>query len=473
MKNFLRQPLNWVLIFGILFRFYFALARVDTVWPDEHYQTLEPASHVVWGYGRMVWEWKDGFRPWTGPSIFIPLFLVLKLFGVNGGPIPIYASRLFVALLSSLSLVAFHRWLQKLRFTPFSHFVGLSLFSLHSAFVIWGPNTLTDSIAFIILTLVLPTVFENPTSFKSGLLMGCVFLVRLQTLSLMPGYGIFLLIQKARFKQWVEFSLGYLCCILFMGGLDWVTWGQPFHSLITQLTTGVAVSEKFGHSPAKEYVISMLLTLGPVAWISMFVLFVVSWTSKSRRTLWLFVSLPCLSLLLVHNLLVHKEARFILPFYIAVFFWFLIGVEKLEPRFAWVARISRKTYLQMASVLIALSFWRSGAAHIHSTDRDAFDLEVRIGEDGLLRKPGVEPCVLLVGHHWALMHGQLILSAPSQTVDVDPNEIGKRSVAHCPYALVLKDYLPSFIASAPKDEQWTQLQVGKKSSVVLLRNSVP
>ena len=464
-----RLPFYLVLFFGVLFRFYFAVARTDIVWPDEHFQTLEPAARVVWGFGHYVWEWTTGFRSWIGPGIFIPLFFVLKLFGIKGGPIAIYASRVMVAALSSVSLLIFDRWLQHLSFSKFSHFVALSFFALHSSFVIWGVNTLTDHLMFVALTCVIPAVYENPATFRSGLLLGIPFLIRFQSATLMFGLAIFFWIQRYPFKKWVEFGLGYALCIFILGMLDWVTLGHPFQSLVIQLTQGAKIAESFGRSPAKEYVIGLLLTLGPVAWVGMFLMFGISFLSKERRSLWYFISLPCLTYLLAHNLLAHKEYRFILPVYLAVFIWFAIGTEKLEAKFSQLKLLKPSRYLGIVVLLVGLSFWRSSAARIHSTGRDSFDLEARMREDGLLLKAGPNACVLLVGHHWALSRWEVMQAAHFDFKDVEPNQISSRSILGCSYALVLQELAYEFISHPQAQEHWSILEYGKKSSVVLLR----
>ena len=474
-NNSMKLLIHIILFFGIAFRLYFAITRTDLIWYDEHYQTLEPAGKVVWGFGHLVWEWVQGFRPWTGPAIFLPAFYLLKLLGVVGGPIAIMASRVWVAILSSLSLLVFHRWLKKLNFSDLSHFVALSLFALHSSFVLWGVSTLTDSLAFITFTLILPFAFERPASFRSGLLFGIVFLVRLQMLALMPGYGLFLLILKTPLKNWIQFSLGFLTCVLFMGGLDWITLGSPFHSLIFQLAQGAKIAADFGTTPAKAYLISFLETLGPVGWVAMFVMLVASFKSAERRTLWYFVSLPGLSLLVIHNLISHKEARFIVPMYATIFMWFAIGTEYLEKTVKSISQLTTslltpRCYCWITVALVGLSFWRGSAARIFTTGRDAFDLEVIMRTEGELKKPEIPHCVLLVGHHWNLTHGELLMGTPYQTFMIEKQELPGRPAKGCPYAMVKDTQISDFITSAPVTEHWVEVQKSKTSSIVLFKD---
>src|SRR6185437_11850256 len=93
-----------ILIVGIILRIYAALSHIDTVHPDEHFQTLEPASKVVFGFGWMSWEWGVGSRSWFVPALYMPLLFIFKLLGFNGGPAPIFGCRVMMALFSGWML---------------------------------------------------------------------------------------------------------------------------------------------------------------------------------------------------------------------------------------------------------------------------------------------------------------------------------------------------------------------------------
>ncbi len=75
--------------------------------PDEFYQSLEPAHHLVFGYGYLTWEWRDlpvmatkngddliqralsglgagRLRGWSWPGCFALVYWVLKRSGLDG-----------------------------------------------------------------------------------------------------------------------------------------------------------------------------------------------------------------------------------------------------------------------------------------------------------------------------------------------------------------------------------------------------
>jgi phosphatidylinositol glycan class B len=69
--------------------------------PDEFYQALEPAHHLVFGYGHLTWEWLDlpldaskaswweevivggRMRGWVWPAVFAGVYKVLVMLGLD------------------------------------------------------------------------------------------------------------------------------------------------------------------------------------------------------------------------------------------------------------------------------------------------------------------------------------------------------------------------------------------------------
>jgi phosphatidylinositol glycan class B len=53
--------------------------------PDEYFQSLEPAHHLVFGYGHLTWEWmvSPPIRSIFYPLVNVPLFWLLKVTGLS------------------------------------------------------------------------------------------------------------------------------------------------------------------------------------------------------------------------------------------------------------------------------------------------------------------------------------------------------------------------------------------------------
>src|SRR4051812_21514041 len=96
------------ILFGTLLRLWTACSGVDTIYPDEHFQVIEPANWVVFGHGWKSWEWYYGTRSWVVPGLYIPLLYILKLIGGSGGPIVIWLCRIWTVAFSSIALWRFN-----------------------------------------------------------------------------------------------------------------------------------------------------------------------------------------------------------------------------------------------------------------------------------------------------------------------------------------------------------------------------
>src|SRR5690242_18703675 len=71
---------------GIVARLLNAVSTLDIMHPDEHFQTLEPAAHAVYGFGWLAWEWTAGSRSWFVPGLYMPILGFFKWIGIIGGP---------------------------------------------------------------------------------------------------------------------------------------------------------------------------------------------------------------------------------------------------------------------------------------------------------------------------------------------------------------------------------------------------
>src|SRR5690349_7416820 len=58
-----------VLAAGAALRVHQALTDDGMHWPDEIYQSLEPAHRAVYGYGLRAWEMVEGARHWALPGL--------------------------------------------------------------------------------------------------------------------------------------------------------------------------------------------------------------------------------------------------------------------------------------------------------------------------------------------------------------------------------------------------------------------
>ncbi|XP_026405956.1 GPI mannosyltransferase 3-like isoform X1 [Papaver somniferum] len=70
--------------------------------PDEHWQALEVAHRIAFGYGHLTWEWSKGIRSYLHPMMFVPLYKFLSFFGLDAPWFMIRAPRLLQSVISSV-----------------------------------------------------------------------------------------------------------------------------------------------------------------------------------------------------------------------------------------------------------------------------------------------------------------------------------------------------------------------------------
>ncbi|XVF47802.1 hypothetical protein PTKIN_Ptkin03bG0140200 [Pterospermum kingtungense] len=72
-----------VLAFCLGFRMLNALLIQTYFNPDEHWQALEVAHRITFGYGHLTWEWEKGIRSYLHPMLFALFYKLLALLGLD------------------------------------------------------------------------------------------------------------------------------------------------------------------------------------------------------------------------------------------------------------------------------------------------------------------------------------------------------------------------------------------------------
>lgn len=70
--------------------------------PDEHWQALEVAHRIAFGYGHLTWEWERGIRSYLHPIMFSCLYKVLDLFHLDTPLFMIKAPRMLQSMFSAV-----------------------------------------------------------------------------------------------------------------------------------------------------------------------------------------------------------------------------------------------------------------------------------------------------------------------------------------------------------------------------------
>ena len=75
------MALGVLVALAILLRLQPILVEPSAVWPDEIFQTSEPAHRLVFGSGLVAWEFQLGVRSWLLPGIIAGLMELSRIIG--------------------------------------------------------------------------------------------------------------------------------------------------------------------------------------------------------------------------------------------------------------------------------------------------------------------------------------------------------------------------------------------------------
>ncbi|CAI9102775.1 OLC1v1001100C1 [Oldenlandia corymbosa var. corymbosa] len=97
-----RSSLRKVFWFCLVFRLMNALLVQTYFNPDEHWQALEVAHRITFGYGHLTWEWNRGIRSYLHPVIFALLYKVLAIFHLDTPLFMAKAPRILQSIFSAV-----------------------------------------------------------------------------------------------------------------------------------------------------------------------------------------------------------------------------------------------------------------------------------------------------------------------------------------------------------------------------------
>ena len=89
--------------------------------PDEYWQGPEVAHRLVFGYGYLTWEWREGIRGYTFPLIFTPFYKVFAFLKLDNARIVILGPRIIQGILAGIGDFYLYKLANKL----FDHEVGV------------------------------------------------------------------------------------------------------------------------------------------------------------------------------------------------------------------------------------------------------------------------------------------------------------------------------------------------------------
>ncbi len=338
------------LALGLGARVTFALVDDGLWWPDEYYQSLEPAHRLVFGYGWQAWEFVRGARHWTLPGLVAG---VMQLAAWLGLPYlrAVELACVAVGAGTSLAVAALSRALGA---SARSAAVVATVFSLMGLAVFMAPRAMGEGLSALPVTAAFALLVgraSTPRVLLAGALLSLAVGLRLQNGLFCLG-ALGLLWRHGRRRD-VGVLFGALAGGAAIYGLvDALTWGAPFHSALEYVRFNVVEggSGHFGKAHVFHYVVALVTAEGLTV-VPLVALAVVG--ARPRPELLLVV----LGFFVVHSFIPHKELRFVFPLLPLVAAQAGVGLDRVSTR--WQAGVLALALLSLVT-LPTLTFGRLG-----------------------------------------------------------------------------------------------------------------
>ncbi|KAF8590085.1 glycosyltransferase family 22 protein [Ramaria rubella] len=308
---------------AICVRVTIALFSVTYFQPDEYFQALEPAHDLVFGYGRLTWEWRVNppIRSVFFPMLFAPVYWVLKVASLDGSDMLIWAPKIVQGLFASITDIAICRLARNVlgeRYVPTAFILSLtSLFHLQAL-----SRTLSNSLETSLTTLALSdwpfsTVNSSQQLIKPIIVAALACMIR-PTNAIIWSFLVLELSWRIRhdlghvWRVWIQlFAVGMVACVTQFLLDSWYFGNATFTSLNFFLMNMSPVSTFYGRNSWHYYLTQGIPVLCNVVspWF-IYGMWCVLWTGMPpvRRLASLIVWT-----MFVYSLAAHKEWRFMHP----------------------------------------------------------------------------------------------------------------------------------------------------------------
>lgn len=315
----MKQKTPWLEVFAAaLPAALHALILLGRLHPDEVFQSLEIALHRAEGFGIVAWEWQAqpgspqpwGIRNWAVPLLFSGLFKLGDALGITSP----MGRRVLVALpqyaLHAAMLAAVWR-LTARRVSAEAARWALWLVALFGPVVWFGGRTLSEafSVAFLVWGLERLDARDVKPAWWAlgGALLGFAQVTRSGSAAAIAPAMAWLLLER-RWKTFALATAGGVVVAGALGLLDFLTWGEWFHSLIHYVRFNVAsgaAAAQFGASPWWYYLPRLL--------VAPFAVWGLVLAARRRSGAPMIFIAAAVGYFAIVSATAHKEERFIYP----------------------------------------------------------------------------------------------------------------------------------------------------------------
>lgn len=325
-----RGLLVLALTLGAILRVWLALTDDGLYWPDEIYQSLEPAHRLVFGYGFVAWEFIEGARSWALPGLVAGLMGLARVLGLDtpGGYLGLV--KVAFALVGTATAWGSYQLARSQGAGPLAAAGGASLLALASVPIYFAPRAMSENASALPAVLGLALALA-PGASRRALAVGASLLGLAVLLRLHSGlFCVGLVGVLAARRQWraAGLSLGVLTgWALLFGLLDRLTWGSWFHSARVYLDFNLIRqgANAWGVAPFGYYAQVLLRGMPGVTLLAAGLGLLALGRARGLAAL-------SLTFFLLHSAQPHKELRFLVPVFPLFAALAGVGLEQLLGR---------------------------------------------------------------------------------------------------------------------------------------------
>ncbi|MCG9874631.1 MAG: hypothetical protein MH321_07600 [Leptospiraceae bacterium] len=341
LKNQLNSFLNIKFFWIILILFFSFPAIILSLiysqgfnWPDEIFQSMELAYHIVTGRGDITWEYREQSRSTLYPQL-LSLWLRLVYIFTFDPRILYISTRFFLSLFFLGSLLSisyyflFHDNVNKNSKPTIKYLFLIMVVILFPLNYYFGFRTLAESISSsltIIAIFMIQSRIENKNQniLFYSFLIGFTYGIRFQMALFFAIYALFLVHYLWYNKLYASIKnlilglvLGFIVYLLS----DLIYFGIPFISSIKYFKVTIldGVGDNWGTSPFSFYFKSYYRYLN-----ILLVLLIPGIYYNFRKHYPIILGLA--SFILIHSLIAHKELRFIYFTFPVILFYIASGI---------------------------------------------------------------------------------------------------------------------------------------------------
>lgn len=296
-------------------------------WPDEVYQSFEPAHRLVFGHGLVAWEFLEGARTWAVPGFVAVWLFLCKLVGADSPAVYVPVVKLVFSVLGLAGAVGAARLARAFGARDLEAAAGGALWALCAVSLYFSHRAMSENLAAALVPWGLALAWDEASARRQrllgGSLLGLATLARLQV-GLLCAVALLVLVARAvgargKADRWGpsrEVALALGAWALVYGLWDaaaWhdapgAKWGGLFHSAVVYVRFNVLEgrSAGWGTSPWSYYFVHLSRAMPGVTLVGALAVL------AAARRAWPVV-LAVAAFFALHVAVPHKELRFILP----------------------------------------------------------------------------------------------------------------------------------------------------------------